>query len=222
MYFFLHYFNWLLYVCFFYAEPKKIIHKDRPYQCISYYIILTGCYMSVFFYAEPKKIIPKDRPYQCFLCTKSFKTADKLVKHRRKHKFSVKHPCTVCGVICHSNRDLKIHMKTHTYQELHPCTLCQDKFDSLAALEKHKRLNHIGMFPHQCKFCKGRFATPQELNVHDLQHICDICGKTFENIAYVSIHKKIVHPSVLCIQDYLKPYAGKSDMGPCAMAQSNL
>ena len=64
-----------------------------------------------------------------------------------------------------------IHLRRyHAGVRLFPCAECPMKFKKSHKLETHKRLKHT-----------------QKSN------ICDICGKYFVNVVYVTQHKKTVH-----------------------------
>lgn len=76
--------------------------------------------------------------------------------------------CTYCQKQLRTKKGLKIHQRKHTGEKLHACHVCQMKFTKRNHLVRHMQVH------------------AKEENV---QHVCDICDKTFCSIYLLEKHK---------------------------------
>ena len=67
-----------------------------------------------------------------------------------------------------------------------------------SATDHHLRKAHGGERPFLCAECPKKFKKRDQLEIHEKRkhkprsHICDICGKHFDNAHYITQHKRTV------------------------------
>ncbi|KAJ8311660.1 hypothetical protein KUTeg_011015 [Tegillarca granosa] len=118
--------------------------------------------------------------YKCSNCHKSFDRSKKLSRHLKQvHKLKAS-VCKNCGKICSSLQELNEHyLTTHNISK---------SFSSEA-------------FSFHCSTCRKFFRTKEALSFHEenqcsernMKYDCHLCGKTFVNTVYLSVHMSNVH-----------------------------
>ena len=77
------------------------------------------------------------------------------------------------------------------------CPQCEKTFHSSNYLKIHIKRIHDLVRDHMCDVCCKTFATPQDLNNHQIVHTgeknfpCHICGKSYQTKDYLIIHTRI-------------------------------
>ena len=81
-----------------------------------------------------------------------------------------------------------------------------------------------------CAECPKKFKKSDLLEMHQKRkhkprsHICDVCGKHFDNVHYITLHKKMVHyenyenetlPCDTCEKVFVNKYKLKSHKRTC-------
>ena len=116
----------------------------------------------------------EEQKFECEICSKKFKTKEKLGKHERYHmkieKEKVDNPekissCEVCTKEFMSNSTLKTHMITHTDEKPYKCETCDKRFNQKVTCERHQVL-HTGIKAFKCEFCEKRFRRRDTLKEH--------------------------------------------------------
>ncbi|XP_037044358.1 transcription factor grauzone-like isoform X2 [Bradysia coprophila] len=147
-------------------------------------------------------------------CGKKFKFRYRMLDHIRYHVNPDAHRCEQCGKSFKDRQALKIHGKTHVPLNLrdHKCSLCSKICTTAASLKYHVQHKHptdsSETFPcDQCdRICQSKTLLACHIrNVHDssLDHVCEICGRTFKHNTSLQNHKDIEHsttppPKVQC------------------------
>ncbi|KAJ4435727.1 hypothetical protein ANN_18344, partial [Periplaneta americana] len=91
-----------------------------------------------------------------------------LVRYYHDRENNVRYSCTLCSRSYTTPWDLKKHEFTHTGVRPHVCEQCGKSFSLKASLRRHEKI-HTGLE-------KRRYP-------------CDICGKTFSQVTYLSHHR---------------------------------
>ncbi|XP_069678087.1 uncharacterized protein [Periplaneta americana] len=91
-----------------------------------------------------------------------------LVRYYHDRENNVRYSCTLCSCSYTTPWDLKKHEFTHTGVRPHVCEQCGKSFSLKASLRRHEKI-HTGLE-------KRRYP-------------CDICGKTFSQVTYLSHHR---------------------------------
>ncbi|CAH3935602.1 unnamed protein product [Pieris brassicae] len=121
----------------------------------------------------------KIRAYPCTVCSKAFKNANQLYKHRIIHKktmqchicktefsnqqrlqlhISAVHDkikpfkCSHCDYSCARKEELKLHIRSHTGDKPYACDQCSYRSGDHNAMRRHK-LGHSNESLYKCKYC---------------------------------------------------------------------
>lgn len=167
-------------------------HKERKFEC-------NECgkkFLSLSHAAQHKVVHTNIRSYLCNICGKSFNYSNALVYHMRIHTGEKKYKCTYCDrsftMLCSQKR----HIRTHTGARPYKCQYCEKAFRSRGEVNCHETL-HTGHRPYHCKYCGKGFTKTNNLKLHILghagPHACEMCSKTFIDVAYLKMHMKASH-----------------------------
>lgn len=120
---------------------KKTVHvHDRPYSCEicgkafktrkSLEQVHATVHMAVY-------------PFRCDFngCGKTFKRAEGLSDHKRRHNNERSHFCDNCGKGFYGNKDLLLHKRTHTGEKPYECSVCGYRCALAGNLTKHGKIH---------------------------------------------------------------------------------
>ena len=92
------------------------------------------------------------------------------------------------------------------YQPLIQCNMCTNRFESLSALERHIKGNHVGHKTYDCDSCTKRFVTKWRLKKHMRMHAqvnVNICTyfKNKEFCPFDDLGCKFLHESFIQVEN---------------------
>ena len=133
--------------------------------------------------------------------------------------------CQYCYRICKNTAGLILHERSHF---VHNCKFCDQVFCNPSNLQEHVAEHHPDQTNHafKCVYCSKSFPTDTAVKQHvesshdlDKPYMCEWCGRTFRNKAYLPehfrIHQQIPHECELCgkvftLPRYLKKHIDRS------------
>lgn len=117
-------------------QHKRVVHStDRPFTCET-----CGKSFKTNRTLEVHSTIHQEVfPFTCDFpgCDKTFKRAESLANHARRHRNDRTHFCDQCGKGFYSSKDLKEHVRTHTGEKPFSCDICGYKCALAGNLKKH-------------------------------------------------------------------------------------
>lgn len=158
----------------------------------------------------------------CKFCDKSFTNVSKLSEHEKNHLKQIIFKCNICGKVLKSQKAMKTHKKNHkscrpniecevcgqnfksfytmrehtathsdTQEKKYFCDICGKGFYFYDSHSRHRRL-HLDPLLFQCKVCRERFKTHQELVDHketcSALTNCSECGSSFKTVEELKKH----------------------------------
>ena len=138
----------------------------------------------------------KQMSHKCSKCWVKFPSLGSLDRHMKKE--SHHHPCSMCGKIQVSKRQLRMHMVTHQNERCFLCEVCGQNFKTKRDLNKHT-FSHNNIRPFQCQECSKCFSfrnkmTRHMVTVHSAKKpfSCDWpeCGRAFSRKDKLHDHAK--------------------------------
>lgn len=142
-----------------------------------------------------RKEHPNKRCY-VLCCQRKLSRRHQLEEHIRVHVDPGAFKCNICGKCCTNRRTLSNHMyEQHTEQgqeRSFECPICHKKFAKKPVWKRHMEI-HEPNKDHICKECGKGFPTEQRRNVHErmvhnVERVCDQCGKIFRGIYTLRQH----------------------------------
>ncbi|XP_031628415.1 zinc finger protein 62 homolog [Contarinia nasturtii] len=192
----------------YYHDPEQKI-KTVPAQCD-----LCGKLMRIDTISKHKRIVHRDPATPaCTLCCKTFANAEQLTKHKQEVcDKSGAFECTICRKVYVLRASLKKHIQKHHdpgYKKSAPvpCEIC-GKVMRKESLSKHKRIVHITIGKHACKFCARVFSSEEEFLTHKSlclwkrsnnesfkigKYECVTCKITFQLKSSLEKHTNLLH-----------------------------
>ncbi|XP_018576695.1 zinc finger protein 62-like [Anoplophora glabripennis] len=174
----------------------KVKHKGKQFICeICSKTYYTRAVLKVHMATHVNK-----RQHLCNVCGKGFNYPNALVYHMRLHTGEKKYKCDYCGEKFRMPNALKRHERIHTGERPYKCSFCERAFCSKGEVQCHENI-HTGYRPYHCKHCWKGFTKTHNLKLHLLSHEgphkCDICGKSFIEMAILAMHFKIAHKDLM-------------------------
>ncbi|KAK8767497.1 hypothetical protein V5799_005722 [Amblyomma americanum] len=126
------------------------------------------------------------RPHGCPNCPKSFRRAQDLATHVRRHEGGKPYRCSICDKTFCTAFELDQHTPSHTGERAYSCRCCPQKFVTRSALHNHLP-THLPLHRRtlQCRHCPAQFASVAKQTAHERTHSsecpyrCDVCGRAF-------------------------------------------
>ncbi|XP_041351949.1 zinc finger protein 585A-like [Gigantopelta aegis] len=145
-----------------------------------------------------KKVLSKTSN-TCHICSKTFVSASKLIRHSYLHTGEKPFACDICHRRFTQIAHLKVHVELHTgqyvYRKLYQCPHCGKKFTSKSNIQTHLVI-HTGVKAYKCHQCGKSFALASHLKRHEFSHTgqkpftCGTCGKSFTTKCSMIIHSR--------------------------------
>lgn len=172
---------------------------DRPYCCA-----MEGCNgsfsTSAYLKLHVNSVHLKIRPFVCEICSKSFATNQKLIRHSRSHSEERRFQCEVngCTKVFASVSNLHIHLLVHADERKFICKICGKSFKQPSGLTGHKQ-THLVLRPFICleEGCDQTFVRLEHFRNHSRIHsgirpfACEHCGKCFTHLSNKAAHEKM-------------------------------
>uniref|UniRef100_A0A1I8MZK2 Uncharacterized protein n=2 Tax=Musca domestica TaxID=7370 RepID=A0A1I8MZK2_MUSDO len=135
---------------------------------------------------------------KCYItcCQRKLRHRFHIEEHIRIHLNPDAFKCDVCGKCCTTSRSLNSHkLEKHTaegQERTFECPICQKRFAKKTVLKCHIETHKTGT-DYVCSECGKGFATEQrrkvhERTVHNVDRVCDQCGKTIHGIYALKQH----------------------------------
>lgn len=129
-------------------------------------------------------------------CQRKLKHRFDIVEHIRYHIDPNTFKCKICDKVSTNSRNLNKHMhEKHTaegQERPFECTTCKKKFAKKCTLKTHMETHDTGK-DFKCSECGKGFSTEQrrkihERMVHNVDRVCDQCGKTIHGVYALKQH----------------------------------
>lgn len=149
----------------------------------------------------------------CPICSKSFKNANQLSKHKLTHKKDTSPlKCPICPREFSNGRQLREHV-TAVHEKLKPykCQHCDYTAARKGEMKLHMR-SHTGDKPYSCNICSYRSADHNAMRRHKKMHSkegvykCKHCPYTSIQSTSFAYHMMSRHPKLSSIELHRCPY----------------
>ncbi|XP_078582606.1 uncharacterized protein LOC144865640 isoform X1 [Branchiostoma floridae x Branchiostoma japonicum] len=136
---------------------------------------------------EQEPLIPDNddsKHYVCDVCGFQTPSAQKLSKHRQRHKGEKPFMCGECGYRAYHRCWLDEHMRTHTGEKTFNCNHCDYKASCKRNLVDHIMMTHMKQTDakhYRCEICGYQSDRYSHIETHMMRHAgvkpykCEIC-----------------------------------------------
>nr|XP_017106121.2 LOW QUALITY PROTEIN: zinc finger protein 184 [Drosophila bipectinata] len=135
--------------------------------------------------------------HECEVCHRSFKSADTLAMHRKRH--SERHfQCDKCSLNYVNSAELRVHYeRAHVNDEQVSCLTCGNQFQNFALMREHEQRSHQKQV-WRCEVCNFEAASRSRWRQHQYEHMeypykCQNCTGEFADRSKIRQHSKKVH-----------------------------
>ncbi|XP_053660440.1 zinc finger protein 184-like [Anopheles marshallii] len=136
--------------------------------------------------------------FHCTVCSGHFKPMRSCIRHARTHQGTKRYACQFCHKSFYYSHHLQAHERIHTPDKPFVCSQCAKEFVSKGRLSAHEETHSKRGF--ECKECRGKFKTRQNLYKHYLikhdrpvakfpPRKCEHCDKLMLSQSAVTYHK---------------------------------
>ncbi|XP_016930553.3 zinc finger and BTB domain-containing protein 41 [Drosophila suzukii] len=140
--------------------------------------------------------------HECEICRRSFKSADTLTLHRKRH--SERHfQCDKCSLNYVNSAELRVHYeRAHVNEEQVSCPTCGSQFQNMALMREHEQRSHQKPKVWRCEVCNFETKTRWRRRQHQYEHMeypykCQDCTGEFADRSKFRQHSKKVHGTEL-------------------------
>lgn len=140
------------------------VHAKNPARnyvcdiCGNSYLYKAGLY-------NHSQLHNKEFPYKCTQCPYRGKTSTNLKAHLQIHSTNYKYKCADCPAKYRHWSQLNIHKRKHRAPEI-KCVECTKLFHTPMAMEKHYKIQHMGIKSHVCNICNTAYSYRKSLVTH--------------------------------------------------------
>ncbi|XP_034650751.1 oocyte zinc finger protein XlCOF22 [Drosophila subobscura] len=138
-----------------------------------------------------------DTLHACEICHKTFKSADFLAVHRKRH--SERHyQCDKCSLNYINAAELRVHYeRAHVNDEQVSCLICGSQFQNFALMREHENRSHQRQV-WRCEKCNFEANSRARMRQHQFEHTaypykCEHCPEEFADRKKIRLHSKKVH-----------------------------
>ncbi|KAH8336992.1 hypothetical protein KR059_010154 [Drosophila kikkawai] len=136
--------------------------------------------------------------HECEICHRSFKSADTLAVHRKRH--SERHfQCDKCTLNYVNSAELRVHYeRAHVNEEQVSCLTCGSQFQNFALMREHEQRSHQKQKVWRCEVCNFEASTRSRWRQHQYEHMeypykCQHCTGEFADRSKFRQHSKKLH-----------------------------
>eukprot|EP00099_Drosophila_melanogaster_P019346 NP_610628.2 uncharacterized protein Dmel_CG12942 [Drosophila melanogaster] len=136
--------------------------------------------------------------HECEICRRSFKSAETLTMHRKRH--SERHyQCGKCSLNYVNSAELRVHYeRAHVNEEPVSCLTCGNQFQNMTLLREHEQRSHQKSKVWRCEVCNFETKTRWRRRQHQYEHMdypykCQKCTSEFADRSKFRQHSKKVH-----------------------------
>lgn len=136
--------------------------------------------------------------FKCDECGKECKSKPALKAHHKNNHNNEQIKCEQCDKVYRHRSAYTTHLKTKhsdAPRARNVCDFCGKEYSDRLSFKRHLLTHSDNYTKLQCEECDKTFHSYYGLFVHrkvhkNLKHICDICGKSFIYVHYLSIHMR--------------------------------
>ncbi|XP_041563228.1 zinc finger protein 765 [Drosophila elegans] len=136
--------------------------------------------------------------HECEICHRSFKSADTLAMHRKRH--SERHfQCDKCSLNYVNSAELRVHYeRAHVNEEQVSCLTCGSQFQNVTLMREHEQRSHQKPKVWRCEVCNFETKNRWQRRQHQYEHKeypykCQNCTGEFADRSKFRQHSKKVH-----------------------------
>lgn len=135
--------------------------------------------------------------FNCKICGAEYTEEQEILEHLKTHNKT--YTCEKCQKVFQNPYNYAIHMYEHNNDEVFCCPLCHFTTLRRSSLRTHINLQHLRMYPHQCKQCGKGFNDIVLYEEHNNAHLglkpftCVVCDAKFPNSRYLASHQARIH-----------------------------
>ncbi|XP_033250632.1 zinc finger protein 197-like [Drosophila miranda] len=138
-----------------------------------------------------------DTLHACEICHKTFKSADFLAVHRKRHSERY-YQCDKCSLNYINAAELRVHYeRAHVNDEQVSCLISGSQFQNFALMREHENRSHQKQV-WRCDKCNFEASSRARMRQHQFEHTaypykCRHCREEFVDRKKIRLHSKKVH-----------------------------